>query len=157
MIKNIFKYLFTIFLIIVFCILIMLLSSKYVFKDKIPNAFGYSILRVVSGSMEPNIKIGDFVVIKKCDNYKVGDIVRFSDEHDEVVTHRIIKIENDLITTKGDANNTDDGEIPISNIHGKVVTHFNNLFTSKRKIIYILLGLFIFGGIVTIFIPNRKK
>jgi len=154
--KIIIRTFFSAILLFIIFVMLVLLSSKYIFKDRIPNFFGYSILRVVSGSMEPEINIGDYVVIKKTDNYKVGEIITFTDQNNTIVTHRIVKINNDTITTKGDANNTEDGIINISSVHGKVIKHFK-INLNFKKIIYLLIGIFIIGGIITIIIPNRKK
>lgn len=115
------------------------------------------MLRVVSGSMDPTIKVGNYVIIKKCDNYKVDDIVTFVDRNDNVVTHRIKEINNDKVITKGDANNTIDDGISIKNVKGKVIYQFSDIFKYKHKIILILFGIFIIGGLITIFIPSRKK
>ena len=156
-VKIFLKYFFTVILLFIIILLLSILSSKFVFKDKIPNAFGYSILRVVSGSMEPNIKVGNFVLIKNCKSYKKGDVVTFVDSSNNVVTHRIIKINKDEVVTKGDANNTDDGVIHLSDIQGKVIYQFSDIFRYKDKIIIVLIGLFVIGGLITICIPSRKK
>lgn len=156
-VKIFFKYFSTVILLFIVILLLSVLSSKFIFKDKIPNAFGYSILRVISGSMEPNIKVGNFVLIKKCQSYKKGDIVTFIDSNKNVITHRIIEINKDNIVTKGDANNTDDGIIHHSDIQGKVIYQFGDIFRYKDKIVIVLLGLFVLGGLITICIPSRKK
>ena len=156
-VKIFFKYFSTVILLFIVIFLLSVLSSKFIFKDKIPNAFGYSILRVISGSMEPNIKVGNFVLIKKCQSYKKGDIVTFIDSNNNVVTHRIIEINKDNIVTKGDANNTDDGIIHLSDIQGKVIYQFGDIFRYKDKIFIVLLSLFVLGGLITICIPSRKK
>jgi len=70
---------------------------------------GFKAFRIVTGSMEPTIKIGDLVIIKETDssNIEVGDVITF-DEGGMTVTHRIIDIvkENGIIKykTKGDNN-----------------------------------------------------
>lgn len=151
------KSLFTIFLVFIVFMIIIYLSSKIIFKNKVPNLFGYSILRVVTGSMDPTIGVGDFVVIKKCDSYKVDDIVTFIDSNGNIITHRIKEINKDMMITQGDANNTADDEIHVSSVVGKVIYHFDDIFKHKGRIIITLLILFIFGGLITIFIPNRKK
>lgn len=156
-VKIFVKWFSTIILVLIVFLILIYLSSKLVFKDKVPNAFGYSILRVVTGSMDPTISVGDFVVIKKCDKYKVNDIITFIDSNDNIITHRIKKIDNDIIVTKGDANNTLDDAIKLSDVQGKVIYHFKDIFKYKDKIVIFLLGLFILGGLVTICIPNRKK
>jgi len=63
---------------------------------------------VLSGSMEPVIKTGSLIFTKPESVYKQGDIVTFNDSQSNIpTTHRITEI-NNLITTKGDANNISD-------------------------------------------------
>lgn len=107
--------------------------------------------------MEPNIKVGDYIIIKSSKSYKENDIVTFIDKNNNIITHRIKEINNDRVITKGDANNTVDDEIHVSSIKGKVIYQFQDIFKSKYIIFSILVGLFIFGGLITIFIPSRKK
>ncbi len=88
----------------------------------------YAFLEVVSGSMEPTINVGDIIVIKvKNFNYQENDIVTFYDVDSSFVTHRIVKLENDKMVTKGDHNNTEDEALPQSNIVGKYLFKLNKL------------------------------
>lgn len=63
--------------------------------------------------METDIKPGDLVVVRECDNenLKEDDIIAFKLD-DIVITHRIIEVieENGMVkyVTKGDNNNTED-------------------------------------------------
>ena len=73
--------------------------------------FGYSVLRVETGSMEPTLHVGDFIVIHKCDtaNLKKGDIISYYSDQidikDMLVTHRIESVGRDgTYITRGDAN-----------------------------------------------------
>jgi len=82
--------------------------------------FKYFTLTVGSGSMEPNLLVGDVIVIEKKNrdekhDIKVGDILVF--KHDNmVVVHRVIKIDEIdevlIFYTKGD-NNDDPDNYPI--------------------------------------------
>ena len=78
------------------------------------------IYNVLTGSMEDNIHAGDYILIIKKDEYKVGDIVTFEREG-YFITHRIIKKDGSVITTKGDANNVEDENTNVSKIVGKVI------------------------------------
>lgn len=85
-------------------------------------AGGYKLFLVQSGSMEPSIMTGDIVVINRQKNYFVNDTITFKDSQNRVVTHRIVNIDQEKISTKGDANRTDDPEIINQNmILGKVL------------------------------------
>lgn len=79
---------------------------------------------ITSGSMEPAIPVGSVVISQSTDTYKIGDIVTFSPGEDKKhhVTHRIVNIEGETITTKGDANEEADmGSITMSQISGKTL------------------------------------
>ncbi|MBU0535069.1 signal peptidase I [Patescibacteria group bacterium] len=99
------------------CLILILIISMY----------KYRVFTVVSGSMEPIIKNGSLVIVKKTSTYKTNDLVTFKNiEGTGTVTHRIVKIEQSqgkyLIFTKGDGNaNVDQVAIKPEDIIGKVV------------------------------------
>jgi signal peptidase len=71
--------------------------------------FDYGLIVIKSGSMEPTIKTGSAVIINKQDEYIVGDIITFANSTNELVTHRIVGVdEKGFFITKGDNNNTED-------------------------------------------------
>ena len=112
-IKKIIGVIITIILLIVLSFNIFNFISINVLKNNLPAINGYAMLEVVSGSMEPNISIGDMVIIDtKVKDFKVKDIVTFKDVNNSYVTHRILEITDEGFLTKGDANNKDDGIIP---------------------------------------------
>lgn len=75
---------------------------------------GFSMYRLISGSMAPKYKTGDYVIVRDTDaSYlNTGDIIAYvseeSDTSGEVIVHRIVAIEEDTIVTRGDANPIDD-------------------------------------------------
>ena len=84
--------------------------------------FGYSLLEVMSSSMEPTISKKDFIIINQHDmEYKKGDIITFYDKNNMLVTHRIIKVKRDHVVTQGDHNKTEDGLLEKKKIVGKYV------------------------------------
>ena len=88
--------------------------------NKLPMPFGYGSAIVLSGSMEPEFSKGDLIIVKETTNYKFNDIVVYQDGNGLVV-HRIINIDGETITTKGDANNVADEPTDISTVKGKVL------------------------------------
>lgn len=94
---------------------------------------GHTARIVVSGSMEPNIKINSLCIIQKCDieDIQEDDIVCFNYSQD--IVHRVVgKSTNEsgvtVLYTKGDANSSaDDIEIHGDMVIGKVTYIFNNL------------------------------
>lgn len=118
--KTIFRYIVFSFIGIVLGLFVYTQNAKGLLKDKIPMPFGYGMSVVLSGSMESRLSVDDLVIIKATDNYKVNDIVLFQDGN-SLVIHRIIEIDGDTVTTKGDANNTADEPINKSQIKGVLV------------------------------------
>ena len=88
-------------------------------------ANGVRFYAVESGSMSPAMHQGDLLIdlpTTATSTYRVGDIVTFKPTPDFIVTHRIVAIGADGISTKGDANTAADlGQIPAANIVGRVV------------------------------------
>ena len=60
--SKVLAYTFLLLLIIYNCFLIV---QKQFYPDKNFNIFGFKIYIVVSGSMEPELNIGDVVIVKK--------------------------------------------------------------------------------------------
>ncbi len=143
-------------LIIITILLILLVAfnaynffSLKVLKHKLTTVGGYSLLEVVSGSMEPTIHVGDMIIINtKASNYQENDIVTFLDVNGSFVTHRIVSINNEEMITKGDFNNTEDEPTKIDKIVGKYVSRipgagkllssFKNPFT---LVMILIIGL----------------
>lgn len=93
----------------------------YVLKTEYPMA------SITSGSMWPALKKGDFILIKGVQSQneiKVGDIVVYKNPKGFTI-HRIVDIKNDMVTTRGDANNVDDTPINFADIIGKPL-YFRN-------------------------------
>ena len=85
--------------------------------------FGFRTYKIGSGSMEPELKVNDLIVVKEFKDYEAGDIVTF-DYNGYKVTHRIVSITDSEVITKGDANNTNDKPIKKEDIVGKVIYNF---------------------------------
>ena len=75
--------------------------------NAVPMPFGFGASLVLSGSMEPEISTDDLVFVKRADELHVGDVVLYNTGGSNVL-HRITRIDGDMITTQGDANNTED-------------------------------------------------
>lgn len=89
----------------------------------IPSLFGYKPLVVLTGSMEPTLKVGSIIYYKSVskEDIKQGDIITF-DLNGNYVTHRVNRIENNYYYTKGDYNNTEDPfKVTYLDIKGKVL------------------------------------
>lgn len=81
--------------------------------------------RVVSGSMEPALSVGDIVRIKECDIEKIkeGDIIVYESTEGKKIIHRVVLCTENGLLVKGDSNRYMDEEIVTSdNLVGKVTT-----------------------------------
>ena len=118
--KTVFRYLVFSFIGIVLGLFVYAQNAQGILRDKMPMPFGYGMSVVLSGSMEDRLSVDDLVMIKATDTYQVDDIVLYQ-EGDSLVIHRIIDIDGDTVTTKGDANNVADEPINKSQIKGVLV------------------------------------
>ncbi len=137
----------------------------------IPILFKYNPLIVLTGSMEPTFKVGSIIYYKEVDfeELKVGDIITFNTKDNSFVSHRIVSIENGLIETKGDQNNTPDPEkVRFEDVKGKdanlcipYVGHYvkfinENLTICMIVVVAILVSEFIFSN-TELFDKNKKE
>ena len=84
----------------------------------------YPIASITSGSMWPELKKGDLVLIKGVtnkDEIEIGDIVVYRNPNGFTI-HRVIKLNENTIVTKGDANNVEDNPVGYEEIIGKTLT-----------------------------------
>ncbi|MCX6725692.1 MAG: signal peptidase I [Candidatus Shapirobacteria bacterium] len=70
----------------------------------------WRLLIVQSGSMEPAIRTGSLVIVRKINNYQKGEVITYWSKKDSktTVTHRIVEIKDGQFITKGDANDVID-------------------------------------------------
>lgn len=146
--KKMIKWIVNVLTAILLVILILVIYGKCVttFTDNAyPNYFGYTLFEVASGSMEPALYTNDVILIDiGKDNIKNKDIIAFQSEN-AIITHRVIFIDGDTITVKGDNNNTIDSPINRSQVIGKVIKVFPKLSIWKKIVTEpkILIAIFI--------------
>lgn len=135
--EKVFKVLMNI---LIFCIVLAVFFAIYnyvelkILNKRYVNFFGYSIFEVASGSMSNYININDVIVVKINSNYMENDVVTYQ-FNDSFITHRVMKINDDTIITKGDANKSEDAPISKDIVIGKVVKIFKNIGIIKRVIL----------------------
>ena len=130
-------------------------------KQKLPTILGFTGVTVVSGSMKPQINVGDYVIIKRAKKEKIqkGTIITFK-QNSVLVTHRVERVVSDgIYSTKGDANNTVDSEfVKFEDVVGTstlVVPKLGNVLLWLRTlpgVISILITILLF-----ILWPTNKK
>lgn len=141
--KKAIKIIFIIALILFF-IVICYQKVKSPLESKLP----IFLFQIKSGSMMPEIKTEEIVVLWKSKEYKQNDIVTYKVDDSYYVTHRIIQITPDGYITKGDFNNTQDETIvKKEQIQGKVIFHsqiLGKIYEFRYWLIVILLIFLIF-------------
>lgn len=165
--KILAKLLETLLDIIIFAmIIIIILASIYVFqinilKKQYPNILGYSGFEVVSGSMSGTIEIGDLIIVRLTNDFKENDVIVYKEDN-SFITHRLMKLDGDKATTKGDANNSEDKEIQKSQIIGKVTMIIPKIFLWKKilftpQVFISVIAIITLSGIFFIFNGNNKN
>lgn len=105
-------------------VIVILLCSMLV----VPGIFGIHMYHVISGSMEPAVRVGSLIYIHEGEpkDIEEDDIIAFysSVEDGGIITHRVVKNNavSGMFRTKGDANAKEDpNPIPYDNFIGRVV------------------------------------
>ena len=110
--------------------IVVLLMVAAVFIYLAPH-FGWRVNAVLSGCMEPELKVGSLVVTcpVEPETIVVGDIITFHPVSvgENLITHRVIGIGHSsplYFETKGDANDDPDSfTVPARNLVGKICFH----------------------------------
>jgi len=135
-----------------------------------PMITGAKPVVVLSGSMRPTFEVGTIIYYKAVpqEELKVDDIITYQ-LGDELVTHRIKRVENGDYITKGDANDIEDGKpVPDSAVQGRVgglaipilgygVTFINNNMWLFIVIVVILLAEFLLSNMKSGKISTSEK
>ena len=90
-------------------------------KDFLINS-PYALLRISGGSMEPELHDGDAVLVSnaKFDSLRIGDVIVFSNS-DELIVHKITKIDEGYVITQGTANKDPDEPVREKDYKARVV------------------------------------
>lgn len=158
LIKNIICW---VLIIVLAFTLIVFLTTRI--QGNTPSVFGYSIYRISSGSMEPELMVGDIILDKVVDDeteIAVGDVITFeggSQFDGKLVTHKVIKAPytdengNTMLQTHGIANELDDTPISIDQVRAKMIckipyidTLYNLFLSPCGLLIMILLIILVF-------------
>lgn len=106
--------------------------------------YGYTTLIVSSGSMQPELMVGDVIIIKECDSYNKGDIITFNVNNEYLVTHRIIEEKENHYITKGDNNNSaDENIVTEEQIEGKLIHNSKVLKFIYNNWILVILAIIV--------------
>ena len=133
----------------------VLLSVVLTPAGQVPQVLGYSVFRVMTGSMEPEIREDSLLVVKKTppEDIVPGDVISFFSPdpmlEGAVNTHRVVRIEKEngrtQFITKGDANVIEDTyPTDASALVGRVVFQSYGL----GKAVSLLSNPLVFGIII---------
>lgn len=145
---------------------IILLTLFVIFFISFALSYKLQLFVIYSGSMEPHIPKGSIVFTIKPEqnhlsSYKKGDIITFGPyqkEPNSFITHRIYKINNNQIFTKGDFNKTiDSWTIQPNQIKGLYLFHIPFLGYGLHFLILYPWYLLIILGILCTFPYNIKN
>lgn len=159
MIKNIICW---VLIIVLAFTLIVFVTTRI--QGNTPSVFGYSIYRISSGSMEPELMVGDVILDKAVNDeseISVGDVITFeggSQFDNRIVTHKVIKAPytdeaegSIMLQTKGIANEIEDTPIKFSQVRAKMIckipyidTLYNLFLSPSGLLIMILLIVLVF-------------
>ena len=95
------------------------LNARRVMRNALPMPFGVGVSVVLSGSMEPTLSVNDLVIVRAAESYAEGDVVVYQ-SGSSLVIHRIVRVEDEYVVTKGDANNTEDDPVSLSAVKGRM-------------------------------------
>lgn len=148
----------TVVMILAAALLIYVMVSSA--QGNIVSIFGKSVLKVLTGSMEPTILTDDYIIIDRTatSDFSEGDIVSYYSKDPQiagmVVTHRIVGILDDgSYLTRGDANSVNDPPVAPDQIIGRYVGKSRILrlaasFGNARKLILLAVMILIFASSV---------
>ncbi len=108
--KKIFRILGTVFLVFLIAVVILMFNARM--SGEAPSVFGYQIFRVSTPSMEPQLMVGDVILVKdtELEDIKKGDIITYKGEVGDFagkfITHKVVEepvCDNGeyMFTTKG--------------------------------------------------------
>lgn len=137
--------------------IIIIIGMYYIYQLKIEkndyaNLFGYTFFEVATGSMSPTMEIGDVVIVKITKQVEPNDIIVYIDG-ENIITHRLIEINDNELIAKGDANNSEDKPIQQEMVLGEVIQIlpkigiWRKIFTSSEVVGLILVLIVLFSAV----------
>ncbi len=120
---------------------------------------------VTTGSMSPTIPVGSICVVNHntpFEEVEAGDVISFSVGGNIRVTHRAVRITDEGIITKGDANNTEDNSpVTPENYLGRTILHIPHLgyvmLFLKGRVGRVIVAVVIVLLIGSAFLPKKEK
>ncbi|MBQ8719494.1 MAG: signal peptidase I [Clostridia bacterium] len=145
-------------LVLLAMLLVNIIGAKM--RGEVPRVFGYSIMNIVSGSMEEKIPAGSYILIESVDpaDVKVDDIICFYSDDPSIKgypnTHRVVAdpiVNSDgsfEFVTRGDANlKNDDYTAKGDRLIGRYVRTLDGFgsfvsWLTGKGMIFVMIALF---------------
>lgn len=148
---------------IVILVNVILVYKSVKNPNKTPDLFGKKAFVIVSGSMIPEIDIGDIVIIKNTNSVKIGDTIAFR-KNSSIIVHRIVdEIEVDgkiMYQTKGDNNVVPDTELVdyenIEGIYSYKIPFIGNILLFLYNNLAILIIVIVIILIIKYYFSNNE-
>ena len=160
--------------ILLFALIVSVVTAKA--KGETPKVFGYSVIKIMTPSMEDTLPVGSYILIQETapEQIKKNDIITFYSEDPSIYgrlnTHKVVE---DPIAvaggyeyvTKGDANLIND-PVPAKsqNLVGRYVTKLDWLTvlseavqTSSMMVIFIGVQALSMGILIVVVVLKNKK
>ncbi len=151
--KKIIKISMTVFTVFFFLasILLLLLGTLALQENRYLKIFNHTYSVVGSGSMEPTIMTGEFIIIRYVSYDSVYESVLEGEEPiiafrtDKNIVHRAIEATSEGLITKGDNNpSVDAGFVTEENFIGIVVSHFmlfdvGNITLNYKNVVFLVI------------------
>ena len=143
-----------IFLTAILLLNLYLVVVQVVLHNELPKLFGMTQIIVISGSMEPVVRVGDILLIREQSAYETGDVVTYR-SGSSLITHRVIETDGTGLVTQGDANNAADAPIELSQVEGQMLLRIPKLGYAALMLRTPLGFLItIAGGLLLIIVPT---
>lgn len=150
-------------LLLVFLVFSMVQSKR---SGGPPSIAGHQMYIVAGGSMSPTFEVGSLAILEYVEpqQIKAGDVLTYRSESSEgVTTHRVMKVHEAngefSFTTRGDANEIDDGyPVQAPNVIGRVIwtIPYLGLLMDFAQSKTGLLTLIIIPGVLLIIFETRN-
>lgn len=132
----------------------------------IPSFWGHKPLVVISGSMEPVLKVGGILYYheEKIENFEEEDILVY-ELNDHIISHRIVEMEDSTFLTKGDANESIDTYFVNENqVLGKgtnwsipYIGYYADFIYHHKYLLFISIGIIIIDLFYDYYNAKKKK
>lgn len=131
--NKIFKIVYGIFKFLFIAALVIYIAFLAIQKFSDSGSIGgYRLYTIVTGSMEPELTVGDVILVEETsfEELELKDVITYESKaagmEGMIVTHRIVDLNKETkeLITRGDANQADDPVINYDQVQGKVSYKF---------------------------------